>query len=104
MDKFSDYIVVGGGASGCALTNKLLSANKSSASGNLLGDVLILANATSYAIYLILVKPLMLKYKPITVITHVFFFGFLKLLQFLRRKANHALMNLLKIRLQVLYD
>ena len=29
MDKFSDYIVVGGGASGCALTNKLLSANKS---------------------------------------------------------------------------
>ena len=24
MDKFSDYIVVGGGASGCALTNKLL--------------------------------------------------------------------------------
>jgi len=29
MDKFSDYIVVGGGASGCALSNKLLSANKS---------------------------------------------------------------------------
>ena len=29
MEKFSDYIVVGGGASGCALTNKLLSANKS---------------------------------------------------------------------------
>jgi len=29
MDKFSDYIIVGGGASGCALTNKLLSANKS---------------------------------------------------------------------------
>ena len=29
MDNFSDYIVVGGGASGCALTNKLLSANKS---------------------------------------------------------------------------
>ena len=29
MNKFSDYIVVGGGASGCALTNKLLNANKS---------------------------------------------------------------------------
>ncbi len=29
MDKFSDYIVVGGGASGCALTHKLLNNNKS---------------------------------------------------------------------------
>ena len=29
MEKSSDYIVVGGGASGCALTNKLLNANQS---------------------------------------------------------------------------
>ena len=29
MDKISDYIVVGGGASGCALTHKLLHYNKS---------------------------------------------------------------------------
>lgn len=67
-------IIIGGIG---AVSLILLSANKTSGSGNLLGDVLILANATSYAIYLILVKPLMLKYKPITVITHVFFFGFL---------------------------
>ena len=39
------------------------------------GDVLILLNATSYALYLVLVKPLMRKYKPITVITWVFTFG-----------------------------
>ena len=29
MTNYSDYIVVGGGASGCALTHKLLSSNKS---------------------------------------------------------------------------
>ena len=29
MDKYSDYIVVGGGASGCALTHKLLNSKKS---------------------------------------------------------------------------
>ena len=29
MEKYSDYIVVGGGASGCALTHKLLNSNKS---------------------------------------------------------------------------
>ena len=29
VEKSSDYIVVGGGASGCALTNKLLNANQS---------------------------------------------------------------------------
>ena len=29
MDKYSDYIVVGGGASGCALTHKILKSKKS---------------------------------------------------------------------------
>lgn len=41
----------------------------------LLGDLFILLNATSYALYLVLVKPLMAKYKPLTVITWVFTFG-----------------------------
>lgn len=41
-----------------------------------LGDVFILGNATAYALYLVTVKPLMAKYKPLTVITWVFFFGF----------------------------
>lgn len=41
-----------------------------------LGDLFIFINATSYALYLVLVKPLMKKYKPLTVITYVFTFGF----------------------------
>lgn len=40
-----------------------------------LGDLFIFINAASYAIYLVLVKPLMAKYKPLTVITYVFSFG-----------------------------
>lgn len=41
----------------------------------LLGDVLLFINALSYAIYLILVKPLMQKYSALTVTTYVFTFG-----------------------------
>lgn len=39
------------------------------------GDIFILLNATSYSFYLVLVKPLMKKYRPLTVITWVFTFG-----------------------------
>ena len=39
------------------------------------GDLFILVNATSYSLYLVTVKPLMLKYRPLTVITWVFTFG-----------------------------
>lgn len=39
------------------------------------GNLFILINATSYALYLVLVKPLMKKYSPLTVISYVFLFG-----------------------------
>jgi len=39
------------------------------------GDLLIFINAASYAVYLVLVKSLMKKYAPLTVITYVFSFG-----------------------------
>jgi drug/metabolite transporter (DMT)-like permease len=40
-----------------------------------LGDFLILVNASSYGIYLILAKPLLRKYNPITVVKWMFLFG-----------------------------
>lgn len=40
-----------------------------------LGDLFLFVNSLSYAIYLVIVKPLMQRYKPITVITWVFTFG-----------------------------
>lgn len=40
-----------------------------------LGDLFIFVNALSFGIYLVIAKPLMDKYKPITVITYNFLFG-----------------------------
>lgn len=46
-----------------------------SGTSSILGDVYIFINSLTYTLYLVLVKPLMSKYKPITVITLVFTFG-----------------------------
>ncbi len=48
----------------------------------LLGDVLVIINAISYAFYYILVKPLMRKYTALHVIRWVFTFGILLILPF----------------------
>lgn len=47
-----------------------------------LGDLFLLINALSYALYLVLSKPLLLKYSPIQVITYVFTIGLILLLLF----------------------
>ncbi len=46
-----------------------------STSGNLAGDLLIILNAISFGMYLVLVKPLMQKYKAITVVSRIFAVG-----------------------------
>ncbi|MDA9898258.1 DMT family transporter [Flavobacteriales bacterium] len=46
------------------------------------GNIMVLVNASSYAVYLVLVKPMMSKYKPITVISWAFLFGFLFVIPF----------------------
>jgi len=45
-----------------------------------LGNLLIFLNASSYALFLVLVKPLMAKYSPLTVMKWVFSFGLLYIL------------------------
>ncbi len=50
--------------------------------GESLGNLLVLLNALSYASYLVVVKPLMRDYKPITVISWVFLAGFLFVIPF----------------------
>ena len=47
-----------------------------------LGNLLVLLNAASYAAYLVTVKPLMSKYKSITVVKWVFLFGMLYVIPF----------------------
>ena len=44
-------------------------------SDNSTGNLLVLGNAAAYAAYLVIVKPLMQRYKPLTVIKYVFTFG-----------------------------
>ena len=59
--------------------------NGGSLSGNadfMLGNTFVFINALSYGLYLVLVKPLMQKYHPITVMFYVFGFGFLYVLPF----------------------
>jgi drug/metabolite transporter (DMT)-like permease len=52
------------------------------ASGNLWGDLLIILNATSFGLYLVLVKPLMQRYKAITIVSRIFSVGAILVIPF----------------------
>ncbi|AXT18372.1 DMT family transporter [Flavobacteriaceae bacterium AU392] len=54
----------------------------SGGTSSLLGNLLVFINASSYAMYLVLVKPLMKKYNSLTVISWVFLFGFVFMFPF----------------------
>ncbi|HIP36110.1 MAG TPA: DMT family transporter [Crocinitomix sp.] len=69
-------IIIGAGGS---IALSILSSGVSQFSSSE-GDLYIFLNALSYSIYLVLVKPLMKKYKPLTVITWVFTFGLIYVL------------------------
>ncbi|HWY98286.1 MAG TPA: EamA family transporter [Bacteroidia bacterium] len=62
------------GASLLLLFGKEISVNK--------GDIMILINCISWAIYLVMVKPLMVKYNTVTVVKWVFAFGAVYVLPF----------------------
>jgi drug/metabolite transporter (DMT)-like permease len=51
-------------------------------SGTMLGNLLIFLNALSWALYLVLIKPLMEKYDSITIMKWVFFFGLIIIFPF----------------------
>lgn len=70
------------GASGAIWLISMKGAIRADAPNINLGNSFIFLNAASYAAYLVLVKPLMKKYKPITVITLVFSIGFFIVLPF----------------------
>jgi drug/metabolite transporter (DMT)-like permease len=65
-----------------ALSLLLLKADFSFGSDTMAGDLMILANATSYAIYIVMIKPKMQNYHPITVMRWVFLFGTLYVIPF----------------------
>jgi drug/metabolite transporter (DMT)-like permease len=67
-------IILGGTGAGLVI---LSSGSISLSADTFLGNVLIFINAASFAFYLVMVKPLMVKYHPLTVIKWIFLFGFL---------------------------
>jgi drug/metabolite transporter (DMT)-like permease len=71
---------IGLGLSGAVLL--VLQQGESTAQGGLLGDLLIFLNATSYGLYLVLVRPLMQHYKAATIVKWIFLFGFFMVLPF----------------------
>ena len=56
----------------------------------LLGDIFIIINAVSYAIYFLLVKPLMKEYSPVSVIRMMFTIGFFMILPFCWREFRQT--------------
>jgi drug/metabolite transporter (DMT)-like permease len=70
---------IGGLALGVAGALILILARNIEGTGSniMLGDIFIFLNAASYAFYLVLVKPLMHKYRPIIVIRWIFLIGFI---------------------------
>lgn len=68
---------------------------------SLLGDLFLFINAASYALYLVLVKPLMKKYKPFTVVTYIFSFGLLYVLLYPPTLIDLASTDFTKIPLDV---
>ncbi len=76
------------GATGAGLIILGSSSGISFNSNTALGDLMILINATSYALYMILVKPLMKKYSTFFVITRVFLVGFIIVIPFGWREAT----------------
>lgn len=67
---------------GGALTLVFVRPTEDSGAATLLGDLFILVNASSFAIYLVLVKPLMGKYSATTVMSWTFLLGTMMVLPF----------------------
>ncbi|HEX6191489.1 MAG TPA: DMT family transporter [Chitinophagaceae bacterium] len=60
----------------------LMSTKDTTGTASLTGDILLILNAISYAVYFILVKPLMKVYSPLHVMRWVFTFGLIMILPF----------------------
>lgn len=84
--------MLGGLAIGITGAILLISTKENSGKGNdiLLGDIFIALNAASYALYFVLVKPLMQRYPPLQVLTLAFTFGMLVIIPFGWTELRHT--------------
>jgi drug/metabolite transporter (DMT)-like permease len=78
LTKFFGIILGTSGASILILLGESLNL----ASETFIGNLLVFINCASYSLYLVLAKPIMVKYNPITVMKWVFNFGFIYITPF----------------------
>jgi len=78
FSKLLGIVLALSGAMFLILQHKTINLNED----HIVGNILILVNAASYAVYLVIVQPLMKSYKPGTVMLAVFSCGFLFVLPF----------------------
>ncbi len=76
-EKITTNKLIGISIGGTGAILLILYGNKSGGTSSVLGNIFVFLNACTYALYMVIIKPLMNKYKPITVISWAFLFGFL---------------------------
>jgi len=81
-EKITNYKLLGIAIGGLGAFLLVWYGNKKEGTSSLLGNVLVFINTCSYALYLVLIKPLMMKYNPITIISWVFLLGLIFVLPF----------------------
>ncbi len=89
-EPFTSQRILGVTLGGAGAVLLIYLGNSGLGTGSLLGNIFICINALSFAFYLVLVKPLMSKYKPTTVIVWTFSFGFLYIFPFCIEKLIHT--------------
>jgi len=68
------------GAAGALIL--ILFGNQNLTGGHLAGNLFIVTNITSWSLYLVISKPLMVKYNPFVMMKWIFLFGFIQVLPF----------------------
>ena len=81
-EKVTSNKLLGSFIAGVGAITLIIYGNNAGGTSTFLGNLFIFLNATSYALYLVIVKPLMKQYHAITIISWVFLFGFLFMLPF----------------------
>ena len=81
-EKITKYKILGIAIGGIGALLLILYGNQSQGTSSLLGNVYVFINTCSYALYLVLIKPLMVKYNPFTIISWVFLLGLIFMLPF----------------------
>lgn len=81
-EKVTSNKLLGSFIAGVGAITLIIYGNNAGGTSTFLGNLFIFLNASSYGLYLVIVKPLMKQYHAITIISWVFLFGFVFMLPF----------------------